>query len=107
MLELFKAQINPGLGYRGAFDWDNFSLFGALGGTWGRSATAQLWLPSSRGAQQLDVGCWFGMLVWDAGLGWSFGMLFWDAVLECSFGMLFWDAVLVHGHTKDHEVLSH
>lgn len=38
MLELFKAQMKPGLGYRGAFDWDNFSLFGALGGTWGGSA---------------------------------------------------------------------
>lgn len=80
MLELFKAQIKPGLGYRGAFDWDNFSLFGALGGTWGGSA------PEGLSTTRI-CGMLCGMLVWDAGLG-------------CCAGMLVWDAVVVHGHTR-------
>lgn len=80
MLELFKAQMKPGLGYRGAFDWDNFSLFGALGGTWGGL--------SSRGAQH-HPNLWDAL--WDAGLGCSVG---------CCAGMLVWDAVVVHGHTR-------
>lgn len=74
MLELFKAQMKPGLGYRGAFDWDNFSLFGALGGTWGGSA------PEGLSTTRI-CGMLCGMLVWDA---------LWDAVLGCWFGMLWW-----------------
>lgn len=59
MLELFKAQMKPGLGYRGPFEWDNFSLFGALRGTWGGSA------PEGLSTTRI-CGMLCGMLVWDA-----------------------------------------